>query len=68
MEQKKRTLELLSKVKKEEITLEKAQKELFVLFGVNKSATCKLDRIPSECSIALYTTPEGKCGICGHYC
>ena len=57
---------ILEDFKNGKITLDKARRLLFVLSGVSKSATCKLDRLENECSIWLYTS--GKCNGCGHSC
>ena len=65
---KKETESILQEFKKGTITLDKAQRQLFVLFGVSKSATCKLDRLPNECSIFLYTSGKDCKKYCGHYC
>jgi len=74
MEKKRETLKILTDVMEGKKALNKAQRELFVLFGEAKSITCKLDRYPSECAIAINTTPVGKkyngvlslCNGCGH--
>lgn len=39
----KETLSILNKVKNSKLTPDKAQRLLFVLFGVSKSACCRLD-------------------------
>jgi hypothetical protein len=57
---------ILEKFKSGDITKDKARRLLFLLTGVNKSATCKLDRLENECSIFLHT--QGKCENCGHSC
>jgi hypothetical protein len=58
---------ILTKFKNGEITLDKARRLLFVLSGVSKSASCRLDRLPNECSIILNTSLK-TCNGCGHYC
>ena len=62
----KKANKILEDFKSGKITLDKARRLLFVLSGVSKSATCKLDRIENECSIWLCT--KGKCESCGQYC
>lgn len=57
---------ILEKIKSNNISIDKARRLLFVLCGISKSATCKLDRIEKECCIRLYTSC--KCDNCGHYC
>ena len=64
---KKETESILQEFKKGTITLDKAQRQLFVLFGVSKSATCRLDRLPKDCSI-IQNTSFKTCDGCGHYC
>jgi hypothetical protein len=64
---KKETESILQEFKKGTLSLDKAQRQLFVLFGVSKSASCRLDRLPTECSIYLYTSGKD-CKLCGHYC
>jgi hypothetical protein len=67
MEREKEANKILENFKLGKITLDKARRELFVLCGVSKSASCKLDRLPKECSIFLYTSSKS-CNGCGHYC
>lgn len=62
----KKTISLLEKHKKGEITTDKARRMLFLVCGVAKSDCCELDRLPSECSIILYTSSKD-CKKCGHY-
>ena len=64
---KKETESILQEFKKGTMTLDKAQRQLFVLFGVSKSATCRLDRLPKDCSI-IQNTSFKTCDVCGHYC
>lgn len=64
---KKETESILQEFKKGTITFDKAQRQLFVLFGVSKSATCRLDRLPKDCSI-IQNTSLKTCDGCGHYC
>jgi len=71
---KRETLRILHEVHSDKISVGRAQRELFVLFGETQSVTCKLDRFPSDCSIAINTTPVGnklsgvlsRCNGCGH--
>lgn len=58
---------ILENFKSGKITLDKARRQFFVLCGVNKNASCKLDRVPNECSIFLYTSSKS-CEGCGHNC
>lgn len=64
---KKETDQILQEFKKGTIPLDKAQRQLFVLFGFSKSATCRLDRLPKDCSI-IQNTSFKTCDGCGHYC
>jgi len=57
---------LLGMVSAGTITKDKSFRQIMLLTGKRKSATCKLDRIENECSIWLYT--KGKCDNCGHKC
>lgn len=63
---KKETLAILDKVKRGEMSIDLAQRQLFVLFEQAKSVTCKLDRLPKDCSI-IQNTSFKNCDGCGHY-
>jgi len=62
----KETKTILSKVKTGELSIDQGQRQLFVLFGKAKSCHCKLDRLPTDCSIYLNTNSKD-CASCGHY-
>ena len=59
---------ILKQFKNGILTEDKTKRLLLVLFGVSKSAYCKLYRLKAECSIAQHTTPKDSCEGCGHYC
>jgi len=58
---------ILDDFKNNKITLDKARRLLFVLTDIRKSSTCRLDRLPIECSIILHTSLK-TCDRCGHFC
>lgn len=63
---KDQTLWILERVKNGEMLPQTAQRQLFVLFGFNKTSICKLDRLPKDCCI-IQNTSFKKCDDCGHY-
>lgn len=56
---------ILVKVKKDELSIDKAVREILVCTGGRKSATCKLDRPMDQCSI--FHNTKGGCMNCGHF-
>ena len=63
---KKETLAILDKVKRGEMTIDLAQRQIFVLFDKAKSVTCKVDKLPKDCSI-IQNTSFKTCDGCGHH-
>ena len=60
------TKRILLMVKNGELTIDQGQRQPYVLFGKSRSSTCKLDRLPNDCSI--YQNRSFKeCESCGHY-
>jgi len=58
---------VLHHFKQGKYTADKTRRLIFTILGENKTAACKLDRLRDSCSIALYTKPNGECGVCGHF-
>ena len=63
---KRTTLAILDKVKRNEISVDLAQRQIFTLLGITKSVTCRLDRLTTDCSI-IQNTKHKKCDGCGHF-
>lgn len=63
---KQETETILQWYKDGRLTINDAQRQLFVLFGVSNSSTCKLDRLPKDCSI-IQNTSIKSCDGCGHH-
>ena len=60
------TKRILLMVKNGELTINQGQRQLYVLFGKSRSSTCKLDRLPTDCSIYQNTIFK-ECESCGHF-
>lgn len=56
---------ILNQVKNNNMSVDTARRQLLVVFGVNKSSICRLDRLPKDCCIYANATPN--CEFCGHY-
>lgn len=63
---RKETASILNKYKQDQISLDAASRQLSVLFGHTKTATCMLNRLPAECTIIRHTSFK-KCEGCGHF-
>lgn len=58
---------VLSEFQKGKNTMDKTRRLMFTLMGITKTAACRLDRLPKECSIFLHTSAHS-CEGCGHHC
>jgi len=62
----KETLWILERVKNGEMSIQTAQRQIFVLLNLRKSSICRLDRLPKDCCIIQHTSFK-KCEDCGHF-
>lgn len=66
IDRKKELNSILHKYKYGDISNDKAQRLIAVVFGEMKTASCSLDRLPKDCSTFNYTSIKD-CSQCGLY-
>lgn len=67
MTDRERTIsKFLDEFKSEKISKDRLIRALEFFYGARKNDTCRLDRIPNECSI-IRNTSFKKCKTCGHF-